>query len=642
MLKAAIKPLFCLIVMVMALKASAETLPVKTINGRQYYSYTVQPQETVYSLCRKLGITRDMLFATNPSLSQGLKAYQEILIPVASSDITTEPATIFHTVQKGETAYGISKQYGMTLDQFYTLNPQAKDSLRQGDTVKVTIPESAAQPVADASVPSDPGRHTIAAGETLYHIATINGITVAQILEANPALDPANYQAGTVIVIPQPTAGAPAPHEVPDEPVATAPVTSANTYTVRIGDTFYGISRRYGISVGELMAVNPGVSVLSEGQTINLPQQCDAPLSDGHLIMSSILQQPGSSDTLYIAVPLEFTHRDAPDRRSTDFLRGLVLAADSLRSYGKPIGLLVYDISSPDTPVDSVLADPMFRKAKVIVGPFSTVAFKQFADYANRHSVYLLNNFLIKDESQRTNPYVMQSSLPHDLFYGNAADYFVKTYPDVTTVFLQSSTNNRKAEMVDIMQKRLLAAGRRYMVINFKDEITLSELTKLPKNTSYAFVTNTDSLPAIAKAVEQFVKNRPSDNVYVLGYHDWLRHNNPGYNNLENCNAFIFSRFFVEAVPTDETSLGAMYRKWYGGKPSDNLPHWFAYGFDTGMYLIRALNVNGGDFRGYTPSYVGEEYMFDFKPIGSDRGLTNDSEVIITVMPGNMRLRHQL
>lgn len=574
MLRVVITSLLGILCMALAATANAapESLPIKTINGKQYYSYTVKSGETVYSLCRQLGISREELLAVNPSVAEGLKAYQEILIPVKTT--ATERT---HKVQKGETAYGISHQYGLTLDQFYSLNPQAIDGLRQGEEVKVAMADPIA-PVAEPAAATGP------------------------------------------------------------KAVATA----GNTYKVQPGDTFYGISRRYGISVDELKAANPGVDMLVEGTEINLPQGCEFELSPSHQMLSSFVIADAYADTIYIAVPLEFTRQDRPDVRSMDFLRGMMMAADSLRSYGKPIALLVYDIASSETAIETALADPRLKKAKVIVGPFGTEAFKRFSAFARGNGIYIINNFLIKDESQRTNPFVMQSSLPHDLFYGAAADYFVAKFPDVTTVFLQSTSNNRKAEMVDVMQKRLLDAGRQYMVLKFKDEVDPTDLAKLPAGASYAFITNTDSLPAIAPAIEKLAEMRPSDNMYVWGYHDWLRHAMPGYKSLENCNGYIFSRFFVEAVPTEETKLGERYKYWYGAKPSDNLPHWYAYGFDCGMYLIKALNANGGDFRGYTPSHIGEEYMFNFMPMGDDKGLTNSSEVMIQLRPGNVRFKHIL
>ncbi len=339
--------------------AAPETLPIITVNGKQYYSYTVKPGETVYSLCRRLGVTRELLLAVNPSVAEGLKAYQEILIPAE-----TRQTVKTHTVQKGETAYGISHQYGLTLDQFYSLNPQAIDGLRQGEVVKVAM--------------DDP-----------------------------------------VVPIAEPVV-APAPKVV----------TAGNTYKVQPGDTFYGISRKYGISVEELQAANPGVGMLVEGTEINLPQGCDFELSPSYQMLSSFVNADTNADTIYIAVPLEFTRNEKPDIRSVDFLRGMMMAADSLRSYGKPIALLVYDIASADSNIEAVLADPKLKKAKVIVGPFGAEAFKRFADFASDNGIYIINNFLIKDESQRTNPFVMQSSLPHDLFY----TYTHQTLPTNTRV----------------------------------------------------------------------------------------------------------------------------------------------------------------------------------------------------------------
>lgn len=280
------------------------------------------------------------------------------------------------------------------------------------------------------------------------------------------------------------------------------------------------------------------------------------------------------------------------------------------------------------------------KKAQAIVGPANPTAFHKCAEFARNNGIYIINNFLIKDESQRSNPFVMQSSLPHDLFYSNAADYFIKTFPDATPVILHSTSNAEKAEMDSVIQARM--TGRMYLILNFKNELSGDSLIqKLPKGRNYAFITNTNNLDHIAKAIELFSKSRPSDSVYIWGYHEWLRRNTPGYSSLENCNGYIFGRFYVDALPAAETQLGKLYKKWYGGSLSDNLPHWFACGFDTGMYLIKALNVNGGDFRGYTPSHIGEEYGFDFITIGDDKGLTNKTEMIITILPG-MRLKHVL
>lgn len=65
-----------------ALADSVTDLPVKTVNGRQYYYYDIKPKDTEYSLCRKYGITREDILKYNPSQRDGLKAYATLYFPV--------------------------------------------------------------------------------------------------------------------------------------------------------------------------------------------------------------------------------------------------------------------------------------------------------------------------------------------------------------------------------------------------------------------------------------------------------------------------------------------------------------------------------------------------------------------------------
>ncbi|MCE9590402.1 MAG: LysM peptidoglycan-binding domain-containing protein [Planctomycetes bacterium] len=71
-------------------------------------------------------------------------------------------------------------------------------------------------------------------------------------------------------------APAPAPVPVPAETYAPAPAAGARSYTVKKGDTLYGIARReYGDArkVKDIIAANPGLdpNKIKVGQKINLP-----------------------------------------------------------------------------------------------------------------------------------------------------------------------------------------------------------------------------------------------------------------------------------------------------------------------------------------------------------------------------------
>ncbi|NLM36517.1 MAG: LysM peptidoglycan-binding domain-containing protein [Firmicutes bacterium] len=107
--------------------------------------------------------------------------------------------------------------------------------------------------------------YTIIPGDTLFALAQRFNTTVQAILNANPGLDPNSLQVGRLICIPV----APGP----------APCPGGFLYTIRSGDTFFSIARRFGTTVAALQAANPGVDPnrLQIGQQICVPARAPAP-----------------------------------------------------------------------------------------------------------------------------------------------------------------------------------------------------------------------------------------------------------------------------------------------------------------------------------------------------------------------------
>lgn len=87
-----------------ALSVSAFTLdlPIETINGKDYYVYRVAPKETVYSITRKLGITRDELIAANPAVADGLRAGETLLFPTDPAPVKADKTNVAEPVKPTE------------------------------------------------------------------------------------------------------------------------------------------------------------------------------------------------------------------------------------------------------------------------------------------------------------------------------------------------------------------------------------------------------------------------------------------------------------------------------------------------------------------------------------------------------------
>jgi len=119
--------------------------------------------------------------------------------------------------------------------------------------------------------PTGTTAYIIKSGDTLYKIAAANNTTVAAILSANPGINPENLAIGQTICIPQP--GQPQEQQ-PQLPASTCPI-GTSPYEVKSGDTLAAIALRFNTTVDSILIANPGVvpERLSVGQIICIAQE---------------------------------------------------------------------------------------------------------------------------------------------------------------------------------------------------------------------------------------------------------------------------------------------------------------------------------------------------------------------------------
>ncbi len=166
---------------VLLANASVYELPIKVVDGKEYYYYQVKPKETIYSLSHRFEMSQDELIKYNPTLSDGLKSGAILYFPVEELGQVDMP--IVHKVSKGESVYGISKQYGMLVDDLLRLNPSAKDGIKVGEELVISVPQKRVVAQVDTehyageddmSVEYDPTLSTIKVTDTVIEQPAYN------------------------------------------------------------------------------------------------------------------------------------------------------------------------------------------------------------------------------------------------------------------------------------------------------------------------------------------------------------------------------------------------------------------------------------------------------------------------------------
>ncbi len=169
--------------------------------------------------------------------------------------------SFFHTVQKGETLYGIGKRYGVRVDAIQFLNALSGDSIGVGQRLII----NPAIVSADTKEPQViPGVHIVRQGETLYSISRMYNLKVSEIKATNN-LSNDTVKVGQQLVV--------VPHEAGKEELKGKDEQQPETYyhTVEKGENIYTIARKYGVTARQIRALNPGTGDVPEaGQKIRI------------------------------------------------------------------------------------------------------------------------------------------------------------------------------------------------------------------------------------------------------------------------------------------------------------------------------------------------------------------------------------
>ena len=160
------------------------------------------------------------------SFSSRLYKYIVIIAVMLFSLNSVFAQSAVHVVQKGETYYAISKKYGITVDELLSYNNLKKDSvLKVGQ--KLNIPPK----TTSSSSTRKYDTYTVQKGDTFYHIAQVNGITVDELLKLNDLSSSSVLKAGQKLKIPV-TIVDTANAKLPD-----LPSSDPRTYTSKKGDS---------------------------------------------------------------------------------------------------------------------------------------------------------------------------------------------------------------------------------------------------------------------------------------------------------------------------------------------------------------------------------------------------------------------
>ncbi len=388
-------------------------------------THTVAKGESAYGIARKYGMSLDELYTLNPKIKDGNLGIGEVVLikknaekakANAAAVATSKTASI--TLKPKQTIYGITKQYKISETDLRKLNPDLDNHMKIGE--KVILPLENIQKYGDetpivnsesnlaSQIPvdnqvdpidletvADENSYIIQEKDNYFKIGRKFGVSQKQLFAMNPGLEEKGLHAGDVIRV---KSGGVSSEVVKEEsPAQTIVNTAAGkvsssddyvTYTVQNGDTVFGIVNKFGISLDELLELNPSLSNgLKSGMVLKI-KKLDA----------AYVKKSGDALNVVLMLPFGFDSNDSKYRTlAKDFLEGAKLAAERNAANGLKMDIKVIDAGS-ESSFKNALVQINPDNTDLIIGPFFKSNIVEVLNFVDQHKIPVVAPFANADD----------------------------------------------------------------------------------------------------------------------------------------------------------------------------------------------------------------------------------------------------
>lgn len=428
------------------------------------------------------------------------------------------------------------------------------------------------------------------------------------------------------------------------EGLAAQGVAHRTSYEVKPKDTVFGIAKRYGLTLPELIKANPEMQregyELKAGDILFIPLGSNA---DKHKTLSgkatTVTSLP-KEKAIHIGVALPLHVNDGDGKRMIEFYRGMLMACDSLRREG--ISTVVHAWNLPiDGQVSTIIRNPEAAQCDAIFGPLYTTQVNGLAEFCKARNIRLIIPFSINGEAVTQYSQIFQVYQSPDKLNNESIDAFVQRFQGYHTVLIDcNDTTSRKGVFTFALRNRLTNLGRSYSITNLnnsEDFFARAFSNKQPN----VVVLNTGRAPELTVAVsklQSLMARRPQLQLSLFGYTEWLMYTRQHLDDFFQLDTYIPSTFFYNALDPRTQHLEQSYRQWFRQDMMRALPRFAIVGYDYAMFFIRGLHTQGRSFAGTRgqSSYRPLQTPLEFQQVGS-AGMLNEAFQLVHYTPsGNI------
>lgn len=543
-----------LILITFTVNSQNSTFPIKKINGVEYYIYTVQAKEGIYAISKKFNVTQAEINNSNPTIGDGLKIGQQLIIPknktfeVKEKVVVQQPKQQFiqHTVEKKQTLFAISRLYEVSQEDILKFNPDITKKLKTGTILQIPV-KSANQVVSNTN------KHK--------EIVT--------------------------------------------------PTTTRNKFKLHIvqkNETLFSISKLFDVTIDEIISLNPGVEKkLSIGTELKIPliksnttqdkvvNDTSTPNSATALDLTKIFEKTDQKKSVYkIAFLLPFmlgqNNNTSGSDRFIEFYTGALLAAYTAKEKGISLEITTYDTEKTAEKLDEVLLNTDLKSMDLIIGPAFSNQISIIAEYAKTNKINTLIPFSSKVPTIEDNPYLFQFNPGIDIELKFTKELLTEKYQNSNLIFAEIPNVNEFDEgnvLFNSLKKELLNSKRLFTMFELSTPEYTDFSSQLKKGKQNIILFNTDKYSQVQTYLNTLKSNTENYDILLLEKFSWLNQAD------KSIKGIYISPFASDYNKLNLSNYNTNYSKFFNPTLSDELPRFDLLGYDLTCFFIDYFNKNG-------------------------------------------------
>lgn len=480
-----------------------------------------------------------------------------------------------HLVQKGETLYGLSKQYQVTVKDIQQANPSLEEKgLVLG--LELIIPTYGLKSFS----------HLVSKGETLYAISKKYQCSIDDLLRLNPELKQTGLKPEQSIQIPTPS--------------LEKTTTERSPMSVPV-------------------PIQPEVNIASiQGSRIELkPENIKK--------IDSMFTAVNPKDTIKMAVLLPFYLNENDSLVATeqkiyykselglDIYSGILASIDTLKKKGFLFELFVYDVESDTNELLKIINEMPLADIDVIVGPLYQNAFQFMCKKALPYHIPVFcpvqnSNKIIHN---LPNAYKLVPSLQAQ--YLKAGDCISHHFSKEKLIIIDHGTKNKefakqlmsKFNLLHTADEKFIRDSAVYLSMN-KVDLTRIQSVLSPSKKNILLVLSED-LVFVSDFVNKLYNASKNDNIYLFAPESWMSFKNLDVDQLQGLNTHVTSMIDLSFGTTDTSFTDSVWHH-FGTFPEK----YFLTGYNILFYFLsssqppsNSLNYKGIRFVFVRPDQYG-------------------------------------